>query len=148
MVSMIIGFACGFASTSILCTRFTAWQRHVPLILYAAHRHVNCFATLADLQPNACVNQNALFELLLSQANIFLASESYFSTLVAVTSPAVKIVPLSASQTFFDRKLCNGMGLCALEDRMSISDEQVSTSILEDLLLHEDVVEEDASTSS
>lgn len=67
---------------------------------------------------------------------------------MAVTSPAVKIVPLSASQTFFDRKLCNGMGLCALEDRMSISDEEVSTGVLEDLLLQEDEDEEDASTSS
>eukprot|EP00750_Incisomonas_marina_P007503 INCI14990.1.p1 GENE.INCI14990.1~~INCI14990.1.p1 ORF type:complete len:473 (+),score=95.18 INCI14990.1:1044-2462(+) len=101
------------------------------------------------LRMRFCLNINPLHSLYcMAKANIFLASESYFSTLVAVTSPAVKIVPLSASQTFFDRKLCNGMGLCALEDRMSISDEQVSTSILEDLLLHEDVVEEDASTSS
>ena len=69
------------------------------------------------------------------QADVFVASESYFSTLVAVTSPAVKVVPLSASKTFFDRKLCNGMGLCAMEDNLTISDEHITTTILEELLL-------------
>ncbi len=72
---------------------------------------------------------------MIKKADLFVASESYFSTVVAVTSPAVKIVPLSASKTFFDRKLCNGMGLCALDDHRTLSDNNVTAAALHNMLL-------------
>lgn len=67
-----------------------------------------------------------------------MASESYFSTLVAVTSTTVKIVPMSASETFFNRKLCNGMGLCAIDDPTTIRDDEVSSALFEELLIESD----------
>ena len=72
-----------------------------------------------------------------AQAELFVASESYFSTFVAVTAPSVKIVPMSSSATFFERKLCNGMGLCAIDDPLTVRDDEIHPELLERLLLEE-----------
>ena len=51
---------------------------------------------------------------------------------------------MSASATFFDRKLCNGMGLCAINDINTVRDDELSTEVLERLLLEMDPQEQAA----
>lgn len=71
---------------------------------------------------------------------VFVASESYFSALVAVTSSAVKVVPSSAHREFFEHKLCQGMGLCT-DDPASMKDSAISSSLLEQKILNVTVSE-------
>ena len=66
---------------------------------------------------------------------MFVASESYFSALVAVTSLAVKVVPSSAHREFFEHKLCQGMGLCT-DDPASLKDSAITSGMLEQKVLN------------
>eukprot|EP00750_Incisomonas_marina_P014087 INCI17600.4.p1 GENE.INCI17600.4~~INCI17600.4.p1 ORF type:complete len:140 (-),score=25.56 INCI17600.4:103-522(-) len=81
-----------------------------------------------DLMLRFCLNINPLQSLYcMAKADVFAASDSYFSTLVSVTSPSVKIIP---ELNFFENHLCERTDICNVEDELTITNDEVNAENL------------------
>mgnify|MGYP000754531971 CR=1 FL=1 len=43
---------------------------------------------------------------------------------------------MSSSEEFFDRKLCNGLGMCAMDDPLTVSDDELTPALFESLVMN------------
>jgi len=85
---------------------------------------------------NWCLNVNPLQAVqCMAKADVFLAAESFFSTLIVVTSDSLKVVP--NTDKFLDTYLCQRMGVCGLweEDPSMLLDTDLTAQVLENHLL-------------